>query len=66
MKVLGCVLTLVLALGIIIGIDALIALFIDWALNSFTQIHPTYMTVFVVLVIISLFFGGTKAAVKKS
>jgi hypothetical protein len=30
MKVLGCVLTLVLALGIIIGIDALIALFIDW------------------------------------
>lgn len=55
----GCFLMGVLYLAIVAGIDALIALPINWALNSFTQLHPTYMTVFVIVFICSLFFSGS-------
>lgn len=63
MKTLGCLLSGVLFVAIVAGIDALIAIPVNWALNSFTQLHPTYMTVFVIILICSLLFGGS---VKKS
>lgn len=65
MAILGCLLTGIIAIALVAGIDALIALVITWALNTYTQLHPTYMTVFVVLVVISLFFGGVNAKSRK-
>lgn len=59
MAALGCLLSGLMVLAIVAGIDALIALVIHWALNSFTQLHPTYMTVFVIVLICSVFFGGS-------
>ncbi len=59
MELLGCLLMGVLWLALLAGIDAFIALVINWALNSFTQIHPTFLTVFVIVLICSIFFSGS-------
>lgn len=41
MEALGCLLSGLMVLAIVAGIDALIAFVIHWALNSFTQLQMT-------------------------
>ena len=60
----GCLLMGLLYLTIVAGIDALISLIITWALNSFTQLHPTYMTVFIIVLICSFSFSGSVKGTK--
>lgn len=57
-KLVGCLFVTLLVLIIGAGINALLAIPISWALDSFTPWHLTWLTVFVVLCIISIVFGG--------
>lgn len=61
----GCLILIIVTLIIGLALSALLALPITWALNTFTPWHPTYLTVLVVLVIVSVVFGGGGRAASK-
>lgn len=64
-SVAGCLITIVIYIVVGAIINALLAWPISWALNAFTPWHLTWLTVFVVLCIISVVFGGGRAANNK-
>lgn len=65
MKVLIVLSIVILGVGFALGIEALIALLVTWVLNSFTQLHPTFWTTYILMILTSLLFGGGTAASRK-
>jgi hypothetical protein len=62
MKILLIISAIIVGIGIAVLIDAGLAWLIWLALNAWTQLHPTYLTVFVIVIIIAILTGGMRTS----